>query len=384
MNKKICLFTAHSPQTGGGGVILRSLTAHLTGFDFEWYYVAGKAAAGYEKGYLGKGVMGGPIFKDILTTRKMLQQQPVPEIEAIVEALLKTDCDSYWIITHNEGLRVAAELIKRQNARPVHVTVHDDWAGALCARSIRYRFMPSAANQLTKWVLQNATSVDVISTGMQAYYEKVAGVKADVCHRYLSADAIEQYVYRGSDISGELVVGHIGSIYDKKDLLSFLSMLVKFAASKNKRAVLKMWGCHLHLSDIPGALQGNIIFYPTLPEDKALQELSQCAFVYAMYPFSSALKIFGQTSLPTKLTSYLQAGRPILGHGPAESTLASFIKQTGTGAMWASGTKEEGFAALESLSKIDFDAVKWQQAREQYFGERNLKVISKLLNPAVK
>ncbi|PTQ99352.1 hypothetical protein C8P68_102168 [Mucilaginibacter yixingensis] len=381
MKRKICLFTAHSPQTGGGGVILRSLTAHLSELSFDWYYVAGSVAAGYEKGYLGRGIMGGAILKDIIATRKMLKQQQVPEVDAIVNALLQANCDAYWIVTHNEGLRVAAELIKRQTSRPVHVTVHDDWAGALCARSVRYKYMKRAADKLTVWVLQHAASVDVISTGMQAYYQKMCGVETIVCHRYLPADAIARHPYKASADATQLVVGHIGSIYDKKDFVSFLSMLVQFAQSKGQTAMLKMWGCHLSMGDIPGALQGNITFYPTLPEDKALPELSQCAFVYAMYPFAPALKIFGATSLPTKLTSYLQAGRPVLGHGPADSTLSSFLKDTGIGAMWNSGDQRAGFAALEAVSRISFDTDKWQRARVVYFGEKNLQVMSQFLNP---
>lgn len=384
MKKKICLFTAHSPQTGGGGVILRSLTAHLGAFSFDWYYVAGSVAAGYEKGYLGRGIMGGAILKDMLLTRRMLKQQPVAEIDAIVNALLQADCEAYWIVTHNEGLRVAAELIKRQKDRPIHITVHDDWAGALCARSVRYKFMKSVANRLTTWVLRHAASIDVISTEMEAYYQKMCGVEAAVCHRYLPADTIAQHSYKTSSDAKELVVGHIGSIYDKKDFLSFLSMLVQFAQSKRQTAMLKMWGCHLNMSDVPNALRGNVTFYPTLPEDKALPELSQCAFVYAMYPFAPALKIFGATSLPTKLTSYLQAGRPILGHGPADSTLASFLKNTRTGAMWTSGDQQTGFDVLQAVSSLEFNSTQWQHARESYFGERNLQVMTQFLNPEGK
>src|ERR1700761_6248608 len=121
---RICLFTAHSPQMGGGAVILRSLIANLPGIAVSWYYIGDSAVAGYEDGYLGKGFMGGEITGDLLNTWKMLADRKVAHIDAIVEQLLQIECDKYWIVSHNEGLRMALELTRVQS-KPVHLTVHD-------------------------------------------------------------------------------------------------------------------------------------------------------------------------------------------------------------------------------------------------------------------
>lgn len=382
MKRKICLFTAHSPQTGGGGVILRSLVAALTGLNISWYYIGSERVPGYEDGYLGKAIMGGAILEDIKSTWKMLTMRQVPAVDQVVEKLMQVDCDAYWIVSHNEGMRIALELVKRQQ-RPVHLTVHDDWAGALCARSSRYRLMQGPAKRLTVKTLQAVATADVISDGMRTYYEKLSGVKTEVCHRYLPAVAINPNPHQQGD-QGVLLAGHIGSIYDQDDFISFLSVLKEYAESIGKKALLKMWGCHLNIDDIPEELKSNIIFYSTLAEEKVLPELSKCTLVYAMYPFDKNLATFAATSLPTKLTSYLQAGRPILGHGPEKSTLTTFINQTGTGKMWPSTDKLAGFATLEKVCAISFEMDKWQHARQEYFGEHNLETMMHFLDQQPK
>lgn len=374
--RNICLFTAHSPQIGGGGVILRSLIAGLQDVSVSWYYISNSAAPGYENGYLGPALMGGSFVNDAWNTWKMLTAQKTQLIDELVKKMLAIECDAYWIVSHNEGLRVAYELARSQTSRPVHLTVHDDWAGALCARSLRYRFMTGPAKQLTVKTLKAVSSFDVISLGMRNYYEKISGLKGQICHRYLRKDSIRHEYDPAGNSADELTVGHIGSIYDRKDLLSFLSVLVEFAEGKGKKALLLMWGCHLKAADIPAHLQGNIKFCPTLPEEKVLPELARCEFVYAMYPMSKALSGFSNTSLPTKLTSYVQAGRPVFGHCPDESTLAEFLKTTGLGVLWDTGNRESGLRALADIFTMAPDGKQFEKARQQYFGEATLEVMN--------
>jgi len=377
--RRICLFTAHSPLTGGGGVILRSLIAALTDFDISWYYVGNNAEPGYESGYLGKALMGGDPVKDVLNTWKMLADKKMPYFDSLVQQMAAIECDAYWIVSHNEGLRLALELT-RQQSRPVHLTVHDDWAGALCARSVRYRFMGGWADKLTAATLKAVDSFDVISAGMRNYYKVLSGKEGEICHRYLQPDAIMHPGVNGDDENAVVTIGHIGSIYDKNDFVAFLSLLREFFNAKGKTPLVKMWGCHLTANDIPASLKGTVSFYDTLPEEKVIPELSACHFVYAMYPLSKALGLFSRTSLPTKLTSYLQAGRPVFGHGPADSTLAAFVTANGLGAMWTSLNKQDGFYALQKVIVVNLEHNEPENVRKQYFGEGNLAVMRRVLS----
>ncbi|MDF2430501.1 MAG: hypothetical protein JWP44_132 [Mucilaginibacter sp.] len=372
---RICLFTAHSPNIGGGAVILRSLTENLKDFDIEWKYIAKTPAAGYETGHLGTGFMGSGIINDVLNTWAMLSDRSNQVIDQVVSQLMSVECDGYWIVSHNEGMRIALELSRRQR-RPVHLTVHDDWEGALCARSVRYRFMKGVARKLTVTTLKKVNTADLISKGMQTYYQQLSGKKFDVCHRYLKP---EQVLNTGGDLylKTEVVnVGHIGSIYKKKDFIIFLDILKEYFTARKQAVIVHMWGLKMDINDLPEYIREHVKFYNTLPESQVIPELAKCAFVYSMYPLSKELSIFSKTSLPTKLSSYVQACRPIFGHCPADSTLAEFLDETKTGVSWTSRNKQDGFDALNKLLKTGTNNESWEAARQQYFGEKNLATMT--------
>ncbi len=369
------MFTAHSPETGGGAVILRSLIKNLPELSVDWKYLAQKPANGYERGFMGQGIMGSSPVRDIIGTCLMLTGWNLRRIDEIVRELLEIKCDAYWVVSHNEGLRIAIDLFRLQNNRPVHLTVHDDWAGALSARSKRYRFMGRLAKKMTIAGLQKVSGVDLISKGMQTYYEQLSNRKGEICHRYLPASSVGTFHHPPSPDLSVLNIGHIGSIYDKDDFIKFLSLLQRYGKVKNVKIKLNMWGYHPKKNSFPGNYLNILQIHKDLPEEKVIPQLSKCDFVYSMYPLSKKLSLFGQTSLPTKLSSYVQASRPIFGHGPDNSTLAEFLENTQTGVMWSSVNNKEGIDLIEKIITFAPTSKDWQKARSQYFGENNLLVM---------
>jgi len=370
---KICLFTAHSPIGGGGAVILRSLVKHLPGSNITWKYISNQPTAGYEAGYMGTGFMDEGFISAITSTYKMLADQSCPQVDQLVKRLLTEDCDAYWIVSHNEGLRTALELTRVQKKRPVHLTIHDDWSGALAQRSLRYRFFSAIAAKLTLKTLKSVNSCDVISRGMKAYYESLGGKNLKVCHRYLPLDTLG--LKKNHQQTHEIKIGHIGSIYDQRDMFKFLFLIRAYAKIKDLPFSLHLWGFQMKGLKIPSALKAHIHFHQDLPEEAAIQELKKCSFVYAMYPMSKGMRTFTQTSLPTKLSTYVQTGLPIFGHGPSASTLSEFLRSTGTGSLWSCGHQSEGFKVLKEVLEVPIGEERFRAARNQYFGEENLHVL---------
>lgn len=374
MKPNICLFSAHSPNTGGGAVILRSLISHLPELNIQWKYLSPKPVNGFETGHLGRGMMGGAIVNDVIGTWRMLSEAKVNQIDEIVKQLLAQECDAYWIISHNEGLRVALELKKLQKERPVHVTFHDDWAGSLASRSKRYFLFAGLAKKLAIKVMKSVNNFDVISKGMQSYYHTLSGQTGEICHRYLEPLPENQNDAISND-KNQIVIGHIGSVYDKNDLIKFLEILKLYGAEKKLKINLNMWGYHPAPGDIPSDYSDIIAIKGDLSEDKVLIELVKCNFVYCMYPMDKKAALFSKTSLPTKLSSYVMAGRPIFGHGPSDSSLAEFIESTSTGLIWSNTNNTNGIEILDRLLPLNVHRNTWQKARELYFGERNLETM---------
>ena len=138
-----------------------------------------------------------------------------------------------------------------------------------------------------------------------------------------------------------------------------------------------MWGYHLEPGLVPKVFRNSVHFHPTLPEDQVIPELARCTFVYAMYPMVKRLRLFSITSMQTKLGSYIKARRPIFGQGPAESSLADFLNATGTGTMWNPTQTERGLDILNKIMGLNPNLSQWQNAREQYFGEKNIELIKR-------
>jgi hypothetical protein len=377
-NFKVVLFTAHAPTVGGGGTILRSLVPELEqNFDIRWAYLSSSAVPGREEDWLGPPLMGaGGVGRDALRTALLLGGSASHRVCEIEYRLRAMDPDVFWVVSHNEGLRVAWELL-RGGQRPVHLTVHDDWAGALCARSTRYRLLAALADSLTRRVLKRVSSVDVVSHGMQDFYRRSAGIEAMICHRYLA-----HLPSPASPPDGPLTVGHIGSIYSAHELWCFADAFKRFCGERGEKGRIRLWGCHLSSNDVPGHLEDWIEFHPNETEDHVVLQLQQCHFVYAMYPFARRLRRFSQTSLPTKLSTYVLAQRPILGHGPAQSTLATFLRDTQTGVTWSGLDPQDGVRAIGCLMVQSGESHRWERARQLYFGYENIRVMLQALNKA--
>lgn len=370
--RQICLFTAHSPLGGGGGAILRSLCAGLKDdFAISWHYFAEQACAGYPAGWLGSGIMGSRnALADTLGAARLLAGTRSRTLHQTVEALSRIDCDAYWVVSHNEGLRVAYELAKLKQ-KPVHLTVHDDWAGALCARSRRYRLLGKLADRLSDRTIKAVQSVDVVSEGMREYYLRRTGIKSAVVHRCLPSQALPAVVEEPS----ALLVGHVGSVYSRDDFLVFVEALKSYCEARRLAGKVRLWGSHLRPTDLPASLASWVELRPAADERDVVAALQQCRFVYAMYPFSPALGCFVRTSLPTKLSSYVMAGRPILGHAPFHSTLTTFLNETKLGVAWQDLDLQNGRQAIAGVLAGRVDDAAWENARNQYFGEQNLSTM---------
>lgn len=371
--KRIVLFSAFAPTGGGGGTNLRTILPRLLeSYKILWLYTSREPSRGFEEGWLGAPIVGstGPV-SDILTTTSLLRGSPSAALERIIEKIISVKCDAYWVVSHNEGLRVAWELTQR-SSRLVHLTIQDDWAGALCARSVRYRFIAPLANNLSDRTICKVASIDVTSDGMRNYYKRRIGVDGVVIHPAIPEQLpapVDQFA------CDKVTVGHAGSLYAIGEFLTFAKALAEYAQESQCSAEIKMWGTALADKHLPGEIRNIVTTLPACVEQELVPELARCHFLYAMYPFRSSLRIFTQTSLPTKLSTYVQAQRPILGHCPAESTLAAFLQDTETGVVWSNTQVRYGVQSIRCLMQQSIDRRQWERVRDLYYGKSNVNAM---------
>jgi hypothetical protein len=317
---RVALFTPFSPGIGGGSVQLRSHLQQMPGLDVDWYYLAQKPAQGERWHLLGSPLTSAQFLSDLSARTGLL-----PGSKAAVRNLVKQiPADLYWVVAHNEGISVAAELLDL--GKKVHLTVHDDPFGTWI-RSDRYRLFRPLLSRTFPRILRSAQSIDVTSWGMRDLYRQKYGVKCFAL--YLHVPQLQPLNIVPDPAL--LTVGHIGTLYHPEPFRRFIAACKKIAAQQQRTLRFIRIGTSSNIDAIASANPGVFDDHPDLTEDAAIPVLASCDFLYAMYPPGQRFELFRKTSLPVKLSTYVQAQRPIFAHAPGDSTLARIVSPYNVG-----------------------------------------------------
>jgi hypothetical protein len=354
---RIALFTPFSPELGGGSAQLRSHLRYLPGLAIQWFYLANQHVPTSEYKWLGPRLTTPELLAD-LSARTGILPGSKSRVQSLVDQM---DADLYWVVGHYEGISVAAELVAQ--GRKVHLTIHDD-PFATWIRSQRYTaFRPFLRNAFPK-LLRDAQSIDVTSWGMRNLYRQKYGVKCFAL--YLHVAALPQ-VSAFPDPS-HLTIGHIGTLYHPQPFAQFLSACKKIAQEQNRALRIVRIGASPEMDAI--AAQNREIFasYGDLSEEKAVPPLAACDLLYAMYPAEKKYELFRRTSLPVKVSTYLQAQRPIFAHTPADSTLACVVAKYRVGVTCESGQVDGIATAIRTLLDQPVPGENYERARSDLMG----------------
>src|SRR6202008_801380 len=106
-----------------------------------------------------------------------------------------------------------------------------------------------------------------------------------------------------------------------------------------------------------------------LLEQDALPVLAKCDFVYAMYPEGFRFRGFRRTSLPIKLSTYIQAQRPIFAHTPPDSGLAQLVRQFNVGKICSTGQHSDIRKTVDELLSSEYPREAFEKLRVELMGE---------------
>ena len=322
MLKRIALFTPFNPASGGGGTIFRSLVPHLRGADVHWFYLSNTKADVPDATLLGPPILGAGFVDDAINSARLFLLREHPLVRKYAEAIMAWKPDIVWINGMNEGLLIG-KILLRLGVPKLHVSVHDDPAG-LAKKSHRYRHLAGQIDELNRSLLRHAGSVDVVSDGMKSYYQDRYGVASGVVYRYIDHLAVST---TKPDAEPVIHVGHVGSAYSAQEVRAFLAALRSLERTDGMRFKVLTFGQSPVFKVAAGDFPGLVENAGDLPENEVVKRLQQCSFVYSMYSFNRRHRIFRETSLPTKMSTYLMAAKPILAHCPEGSSIIGMITQ---------------------------------------------------------
>jgi hypothetical protein len=224
-------------------------------------------------------------------------------------ALLEAAPDVVHVIPHAIDL-VAVRQAVNDLGLPFVLNVHDDVGYNLRGRPEQ----PLALKALARaW--RQATARVVISPAMGNEYDRRYGARP-WCTVTDGAPALEQRSSRGDDalvvyFMGSLHISYTATIESLLGGLDAIGSSARFICRGGRPPI----GDHARLEVRPYA------------DEAAVQaDLDDVDIVYLPLPFGREHTDFVRLSLPTKLVTYLASGRPLLVHGPADSTSAALVR----------------------------------------------------------
>lgn len=380
----------HPYHAGGGSVILRTLIEKEDRHRLRWVTTAAPRAVdesyppvtSLSKSTVARGLPErlAPLLDSTLFARGMARE--------LLEIAKRTNAKALWTIAHGSEIPISLNFLRLSGARtlPLHVTVHDDPAFAVAAMSKKLRPLVGRTERQLATLLRAARSVDVIGRGMQRRYRKRYGIDAEITHRALEGSPERPPALDRRSVG--LSVGILGNTY-RYEQLPLLAEAVRIAASRvgaRGRVIVygQSFGDRLR-AEVSGKV--DVVVRGHVAEAAAVAQLSREALVlYLNYPFSEAERVLRETSFPTKLSTYVLCGRPVLVHAPANSSTSDLCHEEPTFARaWTDMAPTSGAEAL--LAFWNFAGIEQsfyaaaERIRSTYFdAERNRATMARLLN----
>ncbi|UCD37168.1 MAG: glycosyltransferase [Fidelibacterota bacterium] len=373
---RILLITsATMTEVNGGTVLLRGLIKNIPNDKLCWAVVGGdsRRIPGWMQGYR-RVIFPSIIFNRII--QALARRLPIARlwgwvqfrlypwrvISKILAFLQEEQVEKLWVVASGQAIPVA-ERLHRQTGLPVHVTVHDDIEG---------HSSPAQAALLRddfQRLLQAATTSDLTSTSMQAYYEE----------RYSAPR--NPLVFWNGFFMGEVLpppelrqrvrsIGYAGNIWSPDNFRILLKALELMNKDRKPEDAIRIEVFSERLQKHFGLTSPYLIYHGLVEPEKIAGRLRKCDLLYVPMSFLTGKAILARTSLPGKIQSYMKVQVPILAHGPEYATHIGFVRDYQVGL--TSTSQDPGIVAAELLgyeAAYDQRMAASQRSRELSLGE---------------
>jgi hypothetical protein len=98
-----------------------------------------------------------------------------------------------------------------------------------------------------------------------------------------------------------------------------------------------------------------------------------------MYPHGYRFQGFRRTSLPIKLSTYIQAQRPIFAHTPPDSGLAQLISKYGVGTVCSSDSEDAIQQSIHAILPGKVTRQNFEALRRELMGPNQLLLLKNAL-----
>jgi hypothetical protein len=247
----------------------------------------------------------------------------IPGVAAEVLAFAReVDATDLWVVLEGQSLIRLARALSTQSDMPLRVQVMDPPGWWLRAHNLDAVTARSVLKQFDD-VMGRARICSAASWAMARNYGERYGIEtvAVVPPIDLSLARMPAERPRGDGLR----IGFAGQVYALEEF-SALRLALEALSDEGRHGDVS---CHAYTNYIGTGPDPVVRIHRWLPQSDLLAELADADLLYCPYWFAAGMREEANLSFPSKLTSYIAAGRPVLFHGRADSSPARFLRQNG-------------------------------------------------------
>lgn len=195
-------------------------------------------------------------------------------------------------------------------------------------------------------VMRASVRCSVASEPMKDEYQTRYGVECVAMAHGIHPELWRPPATRLAD-DGRFVIGFAGGLYAQKEWEALLSALAKCGWRIEGREVTVRLLASSATFCLKEKLRIEYLGWRSLEE--TIELMSEVDVAYVPYWFDEAFRVSARLCFPGKITTYLAAGRPILFHGPEDSSPVRFLRRFPAGICCHSLDESE---IIRSLSRF--------------------------------
>lgn len=280
--------------------------------------------------------------------RKAVERITVPSVMRQIQAVGAT---SLWVLLEGQTMiRVAYELVRRTKL-PIIVQVMDAPLNWFYAHGIDPETTQELLEQY-RFTLRHASACAAASFEMARIYAGEYGIKSFPVLPSLPIEvALPPSSLNRSPRPFKIAVA--GQLYARDEWNALLAALDSLDWRIGGRAVQVCAFTH-NVLDARLIAEGKLVGHPWVSTEELLHVLQDMDLMYCPYRFGEAYREEATLSYPSKLTTYLAAGKPAFFHGPAYASPAKLLHERRAGFTCHSMDPEQiAWMLVQALSDPD-------------------------------
>lgn len=253
--------------------------------------------------------------------------------------------DRVWAILHEPAVVLSARQLAHRLGVPLYTTVWDPQEYVLRSRGGDRVSLSSVMNEFGA-ALAESKACTVMSEAMAEEYRQRYGARCVILRLGIPAERIRQPL-KAPQTPGIFRLIFAGHMYCEQEWLALLRALehCDYRVGGREIQLVVVGGTASLRSSRPCRIE----FLGRRTASETLELVAAADGGYLPYWFDEEHAYPARLSFPTKLSTYLGAGIPVLYHGPYRSSVTEFLSRYNVGVAWTSADPSGMTSAMERL-----------------------------------